>query len=97
MGHMDVSVFEGEQIVVVAGVANKRHTTSNVAAAYFDLRAYDLQFEIAGRTLVSRHESLQLTKTQADGGARFSLATPSIPVVLTGPSARHPRQAVAKR
>ena len=42
---------------------------SNVASAYFELRAYDLQLEIAKRTLASRQQSLQLTKTLADGGA----------------------------
>jgi len=46
---------------------------SNVAAAYFELRAYDLQLEIAKRTLISRQESLQLTKTLADGGAGTEL------------------------
>jgi multidrug efflux system outer membrane protein len=46
---------------------------SNVAAAYFELCAYDLQLEIAQRTLVSRQESLQLTKTLADGGAGTEL------------------------
>ena len=40
----------------------------NVAASYFQLRAYDLQLEIARRTLGSRQESLQLTRTLADGG-----------------------------
>jgi multidrug efflux system outer membrane protein len=42
---------------------------SNVAAAYFGLRAEDLQLEIAKRTLASRRESLQLTRTLSDGGA----------------------------
>jgi len=42
---------------------------SNVAAAYFQLRAYDLQLEISQRTLGSRQESLQLTRTLSDGGA----------------------------
>ena len=42
---------------------------SNVAAAYFQLRAYDLQLEIARRTLASRQESLQLTQTLERGGA----------------------------
>ncbi len=42
---------------------------SNVAAAYFELRADDLQLEIAKRTLASRQESLQLTRTLADGGS----------------------------
>jgi multidrug efflux system outer membrane protein len=46
---------------------------STVAAAYFELCAYDLQLEIAERTLVSRRESLQLTKTLADGGAGTEL------------------------
>jgi multidrug efflux system outer membrane protein len=42
---------------------------SNVAASYFQLRAYDLQLEISRRTLASRQESLQLTRALADGGA----------------------------
>ena len=42
---------------------------SNVAAAYFQLRAYDLQLEISRRTLATRQESLQLTRTLSDGGA----------------------------
>ena len=42
---------------------------SNVAAAYFQLRAYDLQLEISRQTLASRQESLQLTRTLSDGGA----------------------------
>jgi outer membrane protein, multidrug efflux system len=42
---------------------------SDVAAAYFQLRALDLQLEISRRTLASRQESLQLTQTLADGGA----------------------------
>lgn len=46
---------------------------SNVAAAYFQLRAYDLELEIAKRTLASRQESLQLTKTLSDGGGGTEL------------------------
>ena len=42
---------------------------SNVAASYFQLRAYDLQLEISRRTLASREQSLQLTRTLSDGGA----------------------------
>src|SRR5215469_11422525 len=42
---------------------------SNIAASYFELRAYDLQLEIAKRTLLSRQQSLQLTRDLADGGA----------------------------
>ncbi len=41
---------------------------SQVAASYFQLRAYDLQLEIARRTLSSRQESLQLTRRLSDGG-----------------------------
>ena len=46
---------------------------SNVAASYFQLRAYDLQLEISRRTLASRQESLQLTRTLSDGGASTML------------------------
>ena len=46
---------------------------SNVAASYFQLRALDLQLEIARRTLVTRQESLQLTRTLSDGGAGTEL------------------------
>jgi multidrug efflux system outer membrane protein len=42
---------------------------SDVAAAYFQLRAYDLQLEISRRTLAARKESLKLTQTLVNGGA----------------------------
>ena len=42
---------------------------SDVASAYFQMRALDLQLEIASRTLVSRRESLRLTEVSARGGA----------------------------
>jgi multidrug efflux system outer membrane protein len=42
---------------------------SDVAAAYFQLRAYDLQLDISRRTLASRQASLQLTRSLSDGGA----------------------------
>ena len=42
---------------------------ANVASAYFQLRALDLQLEISKRTLASRKESLRLTQVLADGGA----------------------------
>jgi outer membrane protein, multidrug efflux system len=42
---------------------------SDVASAYFQLRALDLQLEVSRRTLASRQESLQLTRTLSDGGA----------------------------
>ena len=41
---------------------------ADVAAAYFQLRALDLQLEISKRTLDSRQESLRLTRVLADGG-----------------------------
>jgi multidrug efflux system outer membrane protein len=42
---------------------------ANVSAAYFQLRALDLQLEISKRTLDSRQESLRLTRILADGGS----------------------------
>jgi multidrug efflux system outer membrane protein len=42
---------------------------ANVAAAYFQLRALDLELEISKRTLDSRQESLRLTRVLANGGA----------------------------
>jgi multidrug efflux system outer membrane protein len=41
---------------------------ANVASAYFQIRALDLQLEISQRTLASRKESLQLTRTLVDHG-----------------------------
>ena len=46
---------------------------SDLAASYFQLRAYDLQLEISRRTLASRQESLQLTRTLSDGGSATML------------------------
>src|SRR5262249_6145282 len=42
---------------------------ANVAAAYFELRALDLQLEISRRTLDSRKESQRLTKILVDHGS----------------------------
>ncbi|HUK36238.1 MAG TPA: efflux transporter outer membrane subunit [Vicinamibacterales bacterium] len=42
---------------------------SQVADAYFGLRALDLELDIARRTLVSRDESLRLTQVREQGGA----------------------------
>jgi multidrug efflux system outer membrane protein len=42
---------------------------SQVAGAYFELRAFDLQLDIATRTLASRRESLRLTEVTGAGGA----------------------------
>jgi outer membrane protein, multidrug efflux system len=42
---------------------------ANVSAAYFQLRALDLELEISQRTLASRRESLRLTHILADGGS----------------------------
>ena len=41
----------------------------DVATAYFQLREYDLELEIAKRTLASREQSLKLTQTLEQGGA----------------------------
>ena len=41
---------------------------ANVASAYFQLRALDLQLEISKHTLDSRKESLRLTQVLANGG-----------------------------
>jgi multidrug efflux system outer membrane protein len=46
---------------------------SDVATAYFELRALDLQLEISKRTLASRQDSLQLTQKLANGGATSML------------------------
>ncbi len=42
---------------------------SNLATAYFQLREYDLELEIARRTLAARRESRDLTRTLEEGGA----------------------------
>ena len=42
---------------------------AEVAAAYFQLRALDLELEISKRTFDSRQESLRLTQILANGGA----------------------------
>jgi multidrug efflux system outer membrane protein len=42
---------------------------SQVAGAYFQVRALDLELDIARRTLTSRQESLRLTQVRAQGGA----------------------------
>jgi multidrug efflux system outer membrane protein len=41
---------------------------ANVASGYFQIRALDLQLEISQRTLASRKESLQLTRTLEEHG-----------------------------
>jgi multidrug efflux system outer membrane protein len=42
---------------------------SQVAGAYFNLRALDLELDISQRTLASRRESLQLAQVREQGGA----------------------------
>ena len=42
---------------------------SQVASAYFGMRAFDRQLDVATRTLASRRESLRLTEVSASGGA----------------------------
>jgi multidrug efflux system outer membrane protein len=46
---------------------------SDVASAYFQLREQDLELEISRRTLVSRTDSLRLTRLLADAGATSRL------------------------
>jgi outer membrane protein, multidrug efflux system len=46
---------------------------ADVAAAYFQLRALDLELEISKRTLASRQESLRLTHILADHGSTSML------------------------
>jgi multidrug efflux system outer membrane protein len=46
---------------------------ANLAGAYFQLRALDLQLEISQRTLASRQDSLRLTQLLADGGSTSML------------------------
>jgi outer membrane protein, multidrug efflux system len=46
---------------------------ANVASAYFQLRALDLQLEISRRTLATRQDSLRLTQALANGGAASML------------------------
>lgn len=41
----------------------------NVITSYFQLREYDLELDIARRTLASRQQSLRLTQTLEEGGA----------------------------
>ena len=42
---------------------------ANVATAYFQLREYDLELEIAQRALTTRQQSLKLTQTLEQGGS----------------------------
>ncbi len=46
---------------------------SNIASAYFQLRAFDLQLEISKETLASRRDSLRLTQLLADHGSTSML------------------------
>lgn len=46
---------------------------ANLATAYFQLRALDLQLAISRRTLASRQDSLRLTQLLAQGGATSML------------------------
>ena len=61
-----IATKEARQEVIVTLVAD-------VAAAYFQLRALDLDLEISQRTLASRQESLRLTHILADGGSTSML------------------------
>jgi outer membrane protein, multidrug efflux system len=46
---------------------------ANVASAYFQLRALDLELDISQRTLASRRDSLRLTSLLAQGGSTSML------------------------
>jgi multidrug efflux system outer membrane protein len=46
---------------------------ANVASAYFQLRALDMQLEISRRTLASRQDSLHLTQVLAQNGSASDL------------------------
>jgi multidrug efflux system outer membrane protein len=60
---------------------------ANLASAYFELRALDLQLEISQRTLVSRQDSLRLTRLLAQGGATSMLdVRQAEPLVFTAAS-----------
>ena len=50
-----------------------RTLVANVAGAYFQVRALDLELEISKRTLASRRESLRLTQVLADRGSTSML------------------------
>jgi multidrug efflux system outer membrane protein len=64
---------EGARATLLASEWGRRAVAtslvSQVASAYFELRAFDLEIEIATRTLASRRESLRLTEVAASGGA----------------------------
>lgn len=49
--------------------AIRASVVESVATAYFELREYDLEFDIAKQTLQSRQESLKLAQTLEQGGA----------------------------
>jgi multidrug efflux system outer membrane protein len=64
---------EGARAVLLASEWGRRSVVtslvSQVAGAYFQMRALDLELDIAKRTLTSRQESLRLTQVRAQGGA----------------------------
>ena len=64
---------EAARANLLASEANRQEVmvtlVANVASAYFQLRALDLELEISNRTLDSRKESLRLTKILVDHGS----------------------------
>lgn len=68
---------EAARASLVAGEWARREVVTqlvaNLATAYFQLRALDLQLEISRRTLASRQDSLRLIRVLADGGATSML------------------------
>ncbi len=60
---------------------------SDVANGYFELRALDLELEVAQRTLKSRNESLGLTRVREAGGATSLLDVREAEQLVFGASA----------
>ena len=60
---------------------------ANVADAYFELRALDLELEISQQTLSSRQDSLKLTQAlEQNGSVSLTLRTISSPVFTSLPT-----------
>jgi multidrug efflux system outer membrane protein len=67
----------------------------DLATAYFQLREYDLELEIAKRTLESRQQSLQLTETLEQGGATTLVDVRQAQELVQGAAATIPQTELA--
>jgi outer membrane protein, multidrug efflux system len=67
-----------------------RTVVSDVASAYFQLRAFDLELEISRQTLASRRDSLRLTQLLADRGATSLLDVRQAEQLVFGAAATIP-------